>query len=86
MQTYTFRRWALNRSNSKRMAKIGKPFTGSLNDAINYARELGKTEGEVFVFQDDTKVAEVTEFRNLYLNEPGPWIQIRVLSKFLEKI
>jgi hypothetical protein len=67
------------------MAKIGKPFTGSLNDAINYARELGKTEGEVFVFDDtDTKVAEVHEFR--YQNEPSPWIQIRVLSKCLEKI
>jgi hypothetical protein len=82
MQTFTFRRWALNRSWSNRMAKIGKPLTGTLNDAIKYARTLGETEGEVFIFDNDLKVAEVSEFR--YQHEDCAWVQIRVRNDYID--
>lgn len=82
MQTFTFRRWALNRSYSNRMAKIGKPLMGTLNDAIKYARNLGETEGEVFIFNgNDEKVAEVMTIR--FGNDTRPWSQIRIRNDYL---
>lgn len=83
MQTFTFRRWALNRSYSNRMAKIGKPLMGTLNDAIKYARTLEMGSNEVFIFNgNDEKVAEVMTIR--FGNDSRPWSQIRIRNDYLE--